>query len=99
MKFTPLAAALALSSLGAVAVLPAAAAAEDAAKLSIDTPIQDLMADEKAKAVVLKHVGPIDQHPAYEQFKTLSLKAIAPFSQGAVTEETLTKVAEDLAKL
>ncbi|MEP0189394.1 MAG: hypothetical protein ABJP70_03050 [Erythrobacter sp.] len=98
MKFTPLAAALALGSLTAAA-LPTAVAAEEAAKLTIETPIQDLMADEKAKAVVLKHVGPIDQHPAYEQFKAMSLKAIAPFSQGAVTEETLMKVAEDLAKL
>jgi len=103
MKFAPLAA------LGlAVAALTTPAFADDsvpttapAAVFSIDTPIEVLMADERAKAVVAKHFGGQDlaQHPAYEQFKSLSLKAVAPFSQGLITEEMLAKISADLAEI
>lgn len=104
MTFSPLAA-LGLS-LAAVAA-PAAALAQDpaptapapAALFSIDTPIEALMADERAKAVLVKHLPGIDQHPAYDQFKALSLKTLAPFSQGMITDEMLAKIAADLATI
>lgn len=105
MKFSPLAAVcLAVAGLSA----PAAALAQNeapapapAAAFTIDTPIEALMADERAKAVVAANFGGQDltQHPAYEQFKSLSLKALAPFSQGLITEEMLTKIAADLAAI
>jgi hypothetical protein len=104
MTFSPLAA-LGLA-LAAVAV-PAAALAQDpaptapapAALFSIDTPIEALIADERAKAVLVKHLPGIDQHPAYDQFKALSLKTLAPFSQGLITDELLGKIAADLATI
>ena len=72
-----------------------------AAKFSLDTPIETLMADERAKAVVIKHFGgqDVSQHPMYGQFKAMSLKAVAPFSQGMITEDMLTKIAADLAEI
>jgi hypothetical protein len=101
MKFAPLAA------LGlAAAALTTPALAEDtamsapmAAAFTVETPIEALMADERAKAVVTKHLPGIDQHPAYADFKALSLKSLAPFSQGLITEELLTKIAADLAAI
>lgn len=103
MKFAP------LSALGlAVAAIAAPAFADEmattattAAMFTIDTPIETLMADERAKAVVIKHFGgqDVSQHPMYEQFKTLSLKAVAPFSQGLITDEMLEKIAADLAEI
>ena len=57
------------------------------------------MADERAKAVVTKHIPGIDQHPAYDQFKALSLKALAPFSKGMISDELLGKIETDLAAL
>lgn len=106
MKFIPFAAlGLALTAVTAPVLAaqddaPAAAEAE-AAAFTIDTPIEVLMADERAKAVVAKHFGGQDLvlHPAYEQFKSLSLKAVAPFSQGMITEDMLTKIAADLAEI
>jgi len=104
MKFAPLAAlGLALAAVTA----PAAVLAQDTATpapapaFSIDTPIETLMADERAKAVVTANFGgqDITQHPAYEQFKSLSLKALAPFSQGLITDEMLTKIAAELAAI
>ena len=104
MKFAPLAAlGLALAAVTA----PAAALAQDPATpapapaFSIDTPIETLMADERAKAVVIANLGgqDITQHPYYEQFKAMSLKELAPFSQGLITEEMLTKIAAELAAI
>jgi hypothetical protein len=102
MKFASLAAlCLALPAVAA----PVVALAQDApmpapaAAFTIDTPIETLMADERAKAVVSKYLAGIDQHPAYADFKALSLKAVAPFSQGLITEELLGKIAADLATI
>ena len=72
-----------------------------AAKYTTDTPIEKLVADEKAKAVLAKHMGgqDVSAHPMYDQFKAMSLKAIAPFSQGMITDEMLTKINTDLAEI
>jgi len=107
MKFAPLAAlGLAAAALTAPAFAAdttdtAETAAPMAAAFTIDTPIETLMADERAKAVVTLHFGGQDltAHPAYDQFKALSLKAVAPFSQGLITEEALAKIAVDLAAI
>jgi hypothetical protein len=105
MKFAPLAA---LCLAAAAVTAPAAAIAQSdapsapsapAAAFTLDTPIEALMADERAKAVVTTHLPGIDQHPAYDQFKALSLKALAPFSQGLISEEVLGKIDADLAAI
>ena len=98
---------ISLAALGlAAAAVTAPAVAEDSAAttatvaaFTVDTPIETLMADERAKAVVAKHLPGIDQHPAYDQFKTLSLKAVAPFSQGMISEDVLGKIEADLAAI
>ncbi len=98
MKFMPIAALL----LTATAATPAFADAHSeapAAALSINTPIVQLMADESAKAVVLKHLPGIDEHPAYEDFKSMSLVALKPWSQGVITDEIIEKITTDLAAL
>jgi len=103
MKFAPLAAlGLAVTAIAAPALADEMApAATPAAAFTIDTPIETLMADERAKAVVTANFNGMDitQHPAYEQFKALSLKALAPFSQGLITEDMLTKIAAELAEI
>lgn len=102
MKLTSLAAAM---MFGAVTISPALAdnhsnhSEAKVAKFTIDTPIEQLVADAKAKAVLEKHLPGIDQHPAYGQFKTMSLKAVQPFSQGAITPEMLEKIQKDLSEL
>ncbi|MFN4239013.1 MAG: hypothetical protein ACK4E5_00055 [Erythrobacter cryptus] len=98
-----------LAALGlalAAVTVPAAALAQDTAtpapaatSFTIDTPIEALMADARAKAVVVRHLPGIDQHPLYNDFKALSLKALAPFSQGLISEEMLARIAADLAAI
>lgn len=88
-------------ALAAVTVPAAAIAQTDApaAAFTIDTPIEALVADARAKAVLDKHVAGINQHPAYDQFKALSLKTLAPFSQGMITDELLAKIEADLVAI
>ncbi|WP_333573374.1 hypothetical protein [Sphingomonas sp.] len=74
-----------------------ATAAAPAAKFSLDTPIETLIADAKAKAVLDTDIPGLSSHPALDQFKTMSLRAVQPFSQGALTDEMLKKVETDLA--
>ena len=97
---------LAVACLAALAIAAPAVAAEDdaataatAAVFTIDMPIETLMADDRAKAVIATHLPGIDQHPAYAQFKAMSLKAVQPFSQGMITDELLAKIAADLAAI
>lgn len=93
-----LAAALALAPVLALTASPVLA--EDAAaKLSIDSSIEALMANEATKAVVIKHLGPLNQHPFYDQFKAMTLPQVQPMSSGAITAETIEKIKADLAAI
>lgn len=75
------------------------AAQAHAALTTAGTPIEDLIADPAARAIVEKHLPSLTGHPAYAQFKAMTLKAIMPFSGGVVTEEALTAIDEELAAL
>jgi hypothetical protein len=72
---------------------PAAAAT----KFSLDTPVQDLMADPAAKVVIDKHIPGFTAHPQYEMAKTMSLNQIAPYAADTLPAELLAKIAADLA--
>lgn len=78
---------------------PAPAAPAAAAKLTIDSPIEALMANPAAKAAVEAQMPGVEGHPAYGQFKTMSLKQVQPFSQGMITDDMLAKIAAALADL
>jgi hypothetical protein len=76
-----------------------AAAPATAAKFSLDTPIETMLADEKARAVLDTDIPGLSSHPALDQFKSMSLRAVQPFSNGALTDEMLKKVETDLAAI
>lgn len=104
----PAAAALAFLAPGAFAqTAPAAASAPAAspaapaaaAKFSLDTPIEALVADAKAKAVLDADLPGVTTHPSYDMFKGMSLRAVQPMSDGKLTDEMLKKVETDLAAI
>ena len=64
----------------APAPAPAAPAAD--AKYNLDTPLQDIVADEKGKAVIEKHFPGMIALPEYEMFKAISLTQLQPYSNG-----------------
>ena len=89
--------ALAQTAAPAPAAAPMADAA--AAKFSLDTPIETIVADPAAKAVLDADLPGVSTHPAYDQFKSMSLSQVQPMSQGALTDEALAKVKTDLAAI
>ena len=81
----------------APAAAPAAPAA--ATKFNLDTPIEVLAANEKAKAVLMADLPDLLPHPSYDMFKGMSLRQVQPYSQGALTDELLAKAEKDLAAI
>ena len=81
---------------------PAAAPAQTApaAKFNLDTPIEALVADEKAHAVLTANFGgDIVANPAYDSFKAMSLNAVAPYAADKLPPELLKKIEADLAAI
>ena len=85
----------------APAPAPAPAAAPAAAtKFNLDTPIETIVADEKAKAVLAASLGTdVTANPSYESFKSMSLHQVQPFAPDKLTDELLKKVETDLAAI
>ena len=73
---------------------PAAAGA-----LTLDTPIEALVANPKAKAVIDADLPKLTAHPSFDTFKAMSLNQLAPYSSGALNDATLAKVKADLAAI
>jgi hypothetical protein len=102
MKTTLFAAAAALSVLAAApafAQAPAPAPAPAAALSVESTPIETLVANPAAKAVLDKDLPGLTSHEAYDQFKAMTLTQVAPMSQGAITDAALKTVQGDLDKI
>jgi hypothetical protein len=99
----PAAAALAFLAPGAfaqTAPAPAPAAVPAvAAKFNLDTPIEALVADARAKAVLDADLPGVTTHPSYDMFKAMSLRAVQPMSNGKLTDEQLKQVETDLAAI
>jgi hypothetical protein len=97
MKFVLLAAALMLPVVASAQTAKPAAPAPAAAKFTLDTPIETIVADPAGKAVIDKDLPGTTTHPMYDQFKGMSLNQVAPMAPDKLTPETLTKVATDLS--
>jgi len=65
--------------------------------LSVDSPIEAIMADPGGKAVLDAEMPSLRAHPAYEQFKSMSLRQLAPYSGGAITDEKIAAIEAELA--
>jgi hypothetical protein len=97
-----LAAAIAAPALAADALpapAPAPAPALATAKFSADTPIGELMADARTKALIDARMPGLEQHPMYEMIKGMSPRQVQPFSEGRITEEMLAQLDKDLAEI
>jgi len=82
----------------APAPAPAATPAP-APKFTLDTPIQEIVADAQGKAVIDKNLPGMIGLPQYDMFKGLSLNQLKAYSDGKLTDEILAKTATDLAAI
>ena len=78
---------------------PTPSAPAATAKFSLDTPVETLMADEKAKAVVEAGVPGIAAHEQYDMFKSMTLNQLAPMAPDKLTPEVLAKICTGLAAI
>jgi para-nitrobenzyl esterase len=110
MRIITLAAGLALAAVStaafaqdaaAPAAAPAAAAAAPAADhySSGGTPIGSLLDDPAAKAVLSKYIPDIVNNSQIDMARGMTLKDVQQYSQGALSDDALTKIDADLAKL
>lgn len=83
----------------APATAPAAPATAPAAKFNLDTPVQDLVADPKAKAVLDADLPGLSTHESYEMFKGMSLKQLSSYAADKLTPEVLAKTEKNLAAI
>jgi hypothetical protein len=99
MKLAVTAAAFAclLSPLASAQTAPAPAAA--AAKFTLDTPIEAIVADPRGKAVIDADLPGTTTHAMYDSFKSMSLRQVQPLSAGRLTDEMMKKVEASLAAI
>ncbi|MCW4462671.1 hypothetical protein OK349_13215 [Sphingomonas sp. BT-65] len=81
----------------AAPAVPAAPAA--AAKFNLDTPIQDIVADAKAKAALEANLPGLTTHESYEMFKGMSLNQLSGYAADKLTPEVLAKTEKALAEV
>ena len=62
-----------------------------APRLTIETPIEAIVADPAGRAVLDATMPGITTHAMYEQFKGMTLTQLQPMSSGEITDETLAK--------
>jgi len=67
--------------------------------LSINSTLSDILAHEKGKAVLEKHIPGVSTHPQLAIAKGMSLKMIASMSQGQISQAILDAIDADLAKV
>ena len=66
---------------------------------SLDTPIAQLIADPRSKAILDRDVPGMSDDPNLPKFQTLSLRKLAPLSGGQMTPALLKKLGTDLAAI
>ncbi|WP_294050571.1 hypothetical protein [Sphingomonas sp.] len=87
------------TALAQTAPAPAPAAPAAAPKFTLDTPIQEIVADAQGKAAIDKNLPGLIGLPQYDMFKGLSLNQLKAYSDGKLTDEILAKTAADLAAI
>lgn len=95
MKFALILSAFLIATPLAAETPPTAATAP--AALSIDSPIEALVANAASKAVVEANFPGMITHPAYEQFKGMTLKQLQPMSGGAISDAAIAKATTELS--
>lgn len=88
---------LVTTSAGAQDAKPAPAAAT--ASFTIDTPIDVIAADPKAKAALDAAFPGMTAHPMYDQFKSMSVKQLQPMASDQITDAGIARLTAELAAL
>lgn len=69
------------------------------ARFTLDTPIEQLVANPRARAVLDANLPGLTVHPMYDSVKGMSLRQLQPMSGGQMTDEILARVGAALAAI
>ena len=103
LKFAHAAVALALGLGAAIAAptlvqaAPPAQAAQP--RFSVDTPIEDLVANPAARKILDHHLPDLTSHPHYFMFKSQSLRQLAPQADGQLNDAKLAQIQAELVAI
>jgi hypothetical protein len=61
--------------------------------------VRQLMADERAKAVIEKHIPGASKHPDLPQAMSMTLRELSYYPQSGLTQDKLRAIEEDLQKI
>lgn len=97
----------AIFALMSFSALPAASLAQGqagaqkpvAGKFTLDTPIEVLIADARARRVLETHIPRLLSHPQFNNVKARNLRQIQSFTNGRLTDATLKRIETDLAAI
>lgn len=67
--------------------------------ITIDSKIGDILADEKAKAILDKHMPGTSTNPQISMASGMTLKMVAPLSGGKITPEIIKAIEEDFKNM
>jgi beta-glucosidase len=67
-------------------------------RLHIGLPIGQLVADEVGKAILMKHLGPMFEHPQFEMALGMTLEQLATFVPDYLTPDLLNQINEELSE-
>lgn len=98
MRIVALACILALAATAAAATPPPPPPSSHAAggKLSVDSPVSELMDNPRTRGVMDKHFPKLSDNPHYEMFKDMPLKDLAPMAQGKLDGPALDQINREL---
>ena len=66
---------------------------------SANSTIRELMADERARAVVEKHLPGASTHPQLPEAMHMTLREVSWYPESGLTQEKLDAIVADLAEL
>jgi uncharacterized cupredoxin-like copper-binding protein len=70
-----------------------------AAPFTVDSTIEAIAADARAKAVLDAVFPGMTSHPMYEQFKGMTVKQLQPMASDQITDAGIAKLTTELAAL
>ncbi len=78
---------------------PVTAATSAASRFTVDTPIEQLLADSRSKAVVDRNLPGLSTDKNLDKIRNLSLRALQSHSGGKLTDALLEKTGTELAAI
>ncbi len=78
---------------------PSASATEQQQAMTLDTPLEQIVANAKGKAIIDQRVPGLTTHAMWDMFKAMSLNQLAPMAGDMLPESQLSLIAADLAAL